>query len=53
MPELDKKDLNDSKVTTHFASSQVPMSTYLIAFATGQFDYSYSESTSLGNKVSS
>ena len=53
MPELHKKDLNHSRVTTYFASSQVPMSTYLIAFAIGQFDYSYSESTSLGNKVSS
>ena len=52
MPELDKKDLNHSRVTTYFASSQVPMSTYLIAFAIGQFDYSYSELTSLGNKVS-
>ena len=52
MPQLDKKDLNHSKVTTYFASSQVPMSTYLIAFAIGQFNYSYSELTSLGNKVS-
>ena len=53
MPELARMDLNDSRVTTHFASLQVPMSTYLIAFAIGQFNYSYSESTSLGNRVSS
>ena len=53
MPQFDKKDLNDTRVKTYFTSSKVPMSTYLIAFAIGQFDYSYSESTSLGNKVSS